>query len=536
DLYAMGGAHDGYVYRSTDNGINWTKRGKVLPDSQMGVESILLSNGNLFISSFGDSIYRSTDSGATWTEISSGLSHQANTIFELFGVIDGKLYVSGGYSANNGDSWDTTSNNFPGGTLFFNGDNIFSAGVGVFLSTDRGANWMPKNTGLLYGTSIYPLAVIGNDLFVGTYNYSLQGANIYRSTNDGITWTGSIYQVTLNPLTFISANGKLFLGTLYGDSPIGVFRSTDSGASWTLPNDSLGLWCSDWGQGVSVLGAIGNELYAATCGWGFIRSSDDGKSWTRADSVVPPRIASPPYAFKGNIIFSYGGIISSSTDSGQHWAIDTAGLGNQYANFLTAAGSTIFAATDGAVFRSTNNGALWVPADSGLPYDNMTSLAVNGNNILVSTDSNGVFLSTNKGESWRNVNAGLNDLSVGSLVICGNYVYVNTATAIYRCSLSNLVTAVNENPPTLPTLPLLQNYPNPFNEMTNVEFRLPNEANVTLNVYNSLGEEVATLANGEMPAGEHSIPFTADGLRNGIYFYRLTAGKFTQTGKMSVVR
>jgi photosystem II stability/assembly factor-like uncharacterized protein len=536
DLYAIGGAHDGFVYRSTDNGISWIKRGKVLPDTQEGVESFLLSNGTLFISSYGDSIYRSTDSGATWTEISNGLSHQANAGFYLFGVIDGKLYASGGYSTNNGDSWDTTNNGFPDGKLAFIGNNIFSGGIGVARSKDRGTSWVPVNTGLLYGTGIYPLAVIGNDIFVGTHDYTSQGANIYRSTDDGVTWTGSIYQVTLNPLTFMSTKGKLFLGTLYGDSPIGVFRSADSGATWVLPNDSLGLGCSDWGQGVTELGAIGSDLYATTCGMGLIRSTDDGKSWTSADSTIPSRIVPPPYAFNENTVFSYfGGSIYKSTDSGQHWEKDTIGIGDQYVNFLIESNGNMFAATDGAVFRSTNNGALWEPADSGLPYDNMISLAVSGDNILVSTDSNGVFLSTNKGESWRNVNAGLKVLSVGYLAICGNYVYINTVTTIYRGSLSKLVTAVNENPIVSTNLQLSQNYPNPFSTTTNVEFRLPNEARVTLNVYNSLGEEVATVANGEMSAGEHSLPFRAEGLQNGIYFYRLTARKFSQTGKMTVV-
>jgi len=80
-----------------------------------------------------------------------------------------------------------------------------------------------------------------------------------------------------------------------------------------------------------------------------------------------------------------------------------------------------------------------------------------------------------------------------------------------------------------------QNYPNPFSEMTNVEYRIPVEGLVTLKVFNTLGEEVATLVNGKQSAGEHSAAFNAIGLQNGIYFYRLAAGRFSQSGKMTII-
>lgn len=71
---------------------------------------------------------------------------------------------------------------------------------------------------------------------------------------------------------------------------------------------------------------------------------------------------------------------------------------------------------------------------------------------------------------------------------------------------------------------LAQNYPNPFNPSTTIEFELVEPAIVTLKVYNTLGQEVAVLANNElMDDGIQEIEFNASSLASGIYFYRLTA-------------
>jgi len=77
-----------------------------------------------------------------------------------------------------------------------------------------------------------------------------------------------------------------------------------------------------------------------------------------------------------------------------------------------------------------------------------------------------------------------------------------------------------------------QNYPNPFNPSTNISFGIPEASHVTLNVYNSLGEEVAQLANREYSAGSHSVSFDASGLSSGVYFYTMRAGKFSTSQKM----
>jgi len=79
---------------------------------------------------------------------------------------------------------------------------------------------------------------------------------------------------------------------------------------------------------------------------------------------------------------------------------------------------------------------------------------------------------------------------------------------------------------------LLQNYPNPFNPTTSIRYSVLNSTYVNLTVYDILGREVAMLVNEEKYPGTYTVTLDASGLSSGIYFYRLTAGQYTETKKM----
>jgi M6 family metalloprotease-like protein len=80
------------------------------------------------------------------------------------------------------------------------------------------------------------------------------------------------------------------------------------------------------------------------------------------------------------------------------------------------------------------------------------------------------------------------------------------------------------------------NYPNPFNPSTTIRYGLPGRSRVALTVFNTLGQQVATLVQGEQEAGFHEAVFDAAGLASGVYLYRLQAGDFIQTKRLVLVR
>jgi hypothetical protein len=124
---------------------------------------------------------------------------------------------------------------------------------------------------------------------------------------------------------------------------------------------------------------------------------------------------------------------------------------------------------------------------------------------------------------------------------------INSGTYFYRLKqidfdgsfeYSNVV----EVDVTLPSVfALEQNYPNPFNPSTSIQFSLPVDAQVTIGVYNLVGEKVAEVASGNFAAGSHKVTFNASTLTSGIYFYQLDAtgidGKtFSSVKKMTLMK
>ncbi len=83
---------------------------------------------------------------------------------------------------------------------------------------------------------------------------------------------------------------------------------------------------------------------------------------------------------------------------------------------------------------------------------------------------------------------------------------------------------------------LTQNYPNPFNPSTKINFSLPQPGRVRLSVFNSLGQEVETLIDKDMIAGDHRVTFNAGNFPSGIYFYRIEAGEYHDVKKMVLLK
>lgn len=83
---------------------------------------------------------------------------------------------------------------------------------------------------------------------------------------------------------------------------------------------------------------------------------------------------------------------------------------------------------------------------------------------------------------------------------------------------------------------LSQNYPNPFNPVTQIQYNLPEQTHVRLEVFNSLGQKVMELVNSQQLAGSHTASFDATELSSGVYLYKITTPSFSQTKKMLLVK
>lgn len=105
-----------------------------------------------------------------------------------------------------------------------------------------------------------------------------------------------------------------------------------------------------------------------------------------------------------------------------------------------------------------------------------------------------------------------------------NWNPINYPTSIQNDA--NIVTSFEVN----------QNYPNPFNPSTNIEFVLPERSNVVVKVFDALGREIETLANGSFPSGRNVVSFNASNLSSGIYYYRVSTENYISTKKMMLMK
>jgi hypothetical protein len=105
-----------------------------------------------------------------------------------------------------------------------------------------------------------------------------------------------------------------------------------------------------------------------------------------------------------------------------------------------------------------------------------------------------------------------------------------------RRRLTVVITSVARNEGIPSEFVLRQNFPNPFNPSTRIEFGLPKESRVKLEVYNLLGEQVATVIDEVRSPGYHAVQFSAGDMPSGVYLYRLTAGEFSMLRKMVLLK
>lgn len=219
-----------------------------------------------------------------------------------------------------------------------------------------------------------------------------------------------------------------------------------------------------------------------------------------------------------------------STNNGTSWTAVSTGMTKIYVNTLVVNDSNLFAGTSGGAFLSTNNGTSWKSVGLG----GVNALAVNGANLFAGV-TGGVYLSTNNGTSWTAVNTGLTNggtITVLSLAVSSTNLFAGTYAGVWQRPLSQM-TAVKLSESEIPSeFSLSQNYPNPFNPTTSISFSLPARSFVSLKVFDILGREVSTIVSEELQAGSYTRQWNAAQMANGVYFYCLQAGTFSEIKKL----
>jgi hypothetical protein len=206
---------------------------------------------------------------------------------------------------------------------------------GVFMSSDRGVNWVSRNDGIS-DKDVWALGYCGNYLLAGTNGYG-----IWVSPDNGKNW-----EPRDNGLENYTVRSILVLGTVIysGFQGGGVYRSVDFGLNWTKMVNGMPVSAS-----VVALDYYKNNIYAATGGYLYV-SSDNAQSWSVSNNgfmgVYPWSLAvKEPYVFAG----TWGGGVYYNFDNGVNWEeIPNKDLANLFISSVAVNDTIVFAGTYGA--------------------------------------------------------------------------------------------------------------------------------------------------------------------------------------------
>ncbi len=504
-----------HIWYSTDQGATWSDISQSLPN--VPVHSLVIDPNSSSTEYVGTEtgVYETTNNGTTWSSFNSGMPWYVptdelvvqNTTSALFAFTHGRGVFSTAPSTNVSPGWTVQSsgiNTNLASVKAVSQSIAWAAGneAQVLTTTNGGTTWKPVGGGAIGNADIYVVnALDANTAFVSTTpgNSTL----IYRTTNAGSTWT-NVYSLAggfIDGIKMIDANN----GVAVGD-PVGgkwtVLKTTDGGATWARIATEPSQVGSEagWNNAVAIYGST--DIWFGTDSARVYRSTDGGATWSSSTvpfmNSVSVNFSSPLYGLAG----SDSGAVARTTDGGVTWTPVSLG-GSGFVGGFSGSGSDFFAAEGGSVYRSTNFGATWASSFTG-------SIGILNHLDVVATGSN-IY-------GWT-VSAG------GSIA-----------------EFSGTVSGVGTKAGVVPSaFALEQNYPNPFNPTTRIEFDIPTASRVSLKIYNSLGEEVATLVDNVMNAGTHLVEWNGKNRFNataasGVYFYRLTAENFVQTKKMLLIK
>ncbi|MBE2227962.1 MAG: T9SS type A sorting domain-containing protein [Ignavibacteria bacterium] len=398
----------------------------------------------------------------------------------------------------------------------------------VILNLSLFSQWqLTAGTGTAYGNTLY---CVGDTLYAGT------DFGAYKTTNNGNTWItiNNGFTAPRKVKDFFYADGKLWCAAENN----GLFYSTNGGD----------LWTRELSSSINYPNAVitsGNYIYTHSTGSSRVLfSTNMGANWTITEQGVFPHLTLS-FALNGNFIFSGGSDGAYVSFLGATSWTEISQTPNTGVDEIRYTNNKLYAAcfgTPGGIWSSTNNGTNWININTAITNRQLWSLHVFNYNILVGTDdgiNRAIFFSSNDGTSWTNVSGGLPaDLSFSEITSNSTYAFgiIYYTGAVYRRPLSELIGIQPISTEIPKQFSLSQNYPNPFNPVTNINFDVKEKGLVKLAVFNSIGQEIAVILNQELSPGSYKADWNAEDYPSGVYYYKITAGDFSETKKMILIK
>ncbi len=379
---------------------------------------------------------------------------------------------------------------------------------------------------------------------------------VITTSNGGTNWISAFSNIHPNAnLTSIlgmsnSYTRAITAGLLSGNTAV-VYFTSNGGASWQNTFMQTGGEIYGFAElssmyDILLIGKpVGNR-------WTIFRSTNEGRNWDSAGCYLPQSgsetgFVNSVFAIEGKAWFGTNNSRIYYLPNGPNWLVQSTSPEQNssvvwFQYLLTDQSVVGLGLTSGtSLLKSTNLGVNWNPVTSagsgaitgiaGSPSSFSKSWYSRGDKIYTGTEGNNWILeyTAPSGNYTHIANNKTGSPNVWALRDNGG---ISKYTG--QIGIHNISNGVPDK------FSLSQNYPNPFNPFTTINFSIPSVETkrwvVLLKVYDILGNEVATLVNGQLTPGTYSVDWDASDFPSGIYFYRLTAGDFSQTNKMILLK
>ncbi|MBN1301900.1 MAG: DUF11 domain-containing protein [Melioribacteraceae bacterium] len=372
------------------------------------------------------------------------------------------------------------------------------------------------------------------NIFAGTI-----GGRIYKTTNGGASWISVQAPTTTNITVLeVTSTGDIYVGT---DG--GLYYSLDGGSTWNTSPSS-----PNYVRDIQIDELTG-DMYVGTWGFGVYKSTNNGVTWNQINNGLEPFLVVNSVATDGNshlYAATFGGGIFKSINGGTSWFNTNLGYAFVWDLDVTSNDNVYAATYGGGVFRSTNAGSSWDDITSLLDLYYTYQIGIDQfDNVFVSTWTGGIYKLTGlapkisfsgslSSTMWENV--GLNGYGVSSLMIDNDSGLLFAGSDKGQIYSTSIITDVDEIVEVPEEYRLDQNYPNPFNPSTTIKVAVAKTGKYSVSVFNVLGEEVASVFDGQLDAGYYDFSFNARNLSSGVYLYSLKGDNVNITRKMILLK